>query len=805
MAATKYSKTELLEKYDSEEWRSNFLRVLALSSLLKGSIISANYRVPDDLNDAIALTPYGQQTVNHLVKQEKVGVKEARLQCLLVVSYLEMLVDIDRTDQSKIIDSINRQIQAGDLKYPFIFGRALYDVAADLFTEERDYLNVEDTSKLLEATPVGVWQVDNVITGPFGLLESETRRAMAPTHRVPLQHCVDPACRMVHSVFLTTDQEAKINRCMHQIDEFLAKADQEPSDWAGFIEEVGGHKSTSFDDLSLSSIPFALGDLLSVEELRTLLNKMLKSGSARRVRTFLEGSGRRGPEKALTADLEHAKLMQLILMQSDEAVLASLEESVKTNSISVPKGEVRVLKVNRNVSKGVWGLKPELSAFGLRFESAVGGLPQLRLRRLIHNLYTVPESDLADLDWQLRAVSGSSLEGRREEYLRTASPKEVIQRLILRDRVMVEETCRNLRIAWGADDSDDYLADAILWKLGFSLAPVGDAHAEFWPKHDEMTNLARAATLSTTVDEDRISSGAGVYFKALERLLEDSLVYSTWALCFDHYRSPHPFVYNYDSVREEVMEMLSKASIEESGVHKSVAFGENNALFSLTQGFRVLAGLLTRIRSGMEDGDMERLDLPRYVGKTLLKEFPFGHSVMFLDLLKGSQDKLIQDLGDFSRSLSSSEILESRNSLLHFRRSTANVDKLTDALEKVRTSVRRAEQAGIVRTLYSRARTVVDEWGRSTLSLVGRDGQVVNFSRPNAYDWVGLPGLKAAQYLFHYAVFEEPNEMLRFAPGWSSEYTELWSNFPRRPKSIKASVAKQAQSAIGEQDARFSG
>ncbi|MCW2297628.1 hypothetical protein [Rhodococcus erythropolis] len=802
MAESRLTKFELLEKYSSKEWQSKFLRLLSLTSILKGSIISVNYRVPDEVNEAIVLTPYGQQVLNYLIKQEKIGPKEARLQCLLVLSYVDILVDVENTDQEKLVNSIGRQIHDGALRFPYIYGRLLYDKVADSFSEEREYLNVEDTSKLLTETPTGVWQADNIIIGPYGVVVSDVQRTLPPSQRIPLQHCVDPACHVVHKVHLTTSYEAPINRSMYKMEEYLEKGGQEPSDWAGFIEEVSNGRARSFNDSDSSSVPYSLGDLLSIEELRSLLVRMLDTGMARSVRTFLESLGVKGPADKLTGELDHAQLMQLLLIQSDESIISALDEQVKAGEIRVPAGEVRSLKVHHGVRRGVWGLSSELSRYGLRFTSQAPGLSHLRLRRLIHGLYSIDDKEQSsELDWQLRSTRGSSLKGRREEYLRTAPPKDIIRRLVLRDRAKVAQVCMDLQIEWSSELKNDDLINAIMWKLGFRLEVDEEDHRSFWPKHDEMTNLARAANLSTSVDEDRISSGAGVYFKSLEGVLEDSLVYTAWSLCSDHYSSASPFVYDYESARGEVMGVLTKVSAENSAeARDSIRFGENNTLFSLIRGFDLLAQHLDKIRSYFGKPESSRKDLPRYHGKTELKKFPFVHKVLFLDLLPSSQLRLIQDLKEFARLLSSSGICESRNDLLHFRRSTADVEKLTDALEFVRTAVRKAEQVGIVRTLYRLHSKKVDEWGRSTTSLISGGGQVVNFSRPSPYDWLGLPGLEKPQYLFHYAIFEEPNEMFRFLPGRSSEYSAMWSNFPRRPATSGASIAKQSKSTPSGQD-----
>ncbi|WP_157103833.1 hypothetical protein [Nocardia harenae] len=792
----RYTKAELLEKYESSRWRTKFIRTIAISSLLKGCIIGPNYRIPDDLNDAIALSEQGQQAINHLVAKGKVGVKEAKLQCLLKLAYLDVLINIDGLDLDAIVESIGKQILAGELRFPYIFGRFLYDAVADSFTEEREYLNEDETQRVLDVTPKGVWQADDVIVGPFGVIRSEYSRGFIPRQRLSLQHCTDPLCGMLHSVYLSTSSDALINRAYVRMDEYLKKLKLDPSDWAGFIEEVTKPERAFFDDLDPSSIPYALADLMSLKELSLLLGYLIDKGMARPVRTFLENHGKSGSWEALVSNLSHAEIIQLLLIQSDSVIASAVDECVKSGMIDVPTGEIRRLRIHQKAALGAWDLQPELGAHGIRFVSNMPGLPQLRLRKLLSEIF--PSSDEgadSDLSWQLRSIGGLGNKGKLETFIRTTTPDAVVRRLILRDREKADRACSRLGVSWSERDGDDYLVDSIVWKLGFDPVAEDGSHSEFWRKHNEMTNLAQTASLSTVADEDKISAGAGVYFRGLEGMLENALVYSTWALCSDHLNSARPFVYDYEMSRSFVMETLAQASVAMNS--DQISFGENNTLYPIIRGFDILAEHLKSMQNDIDTELYSRVDLPEYHMKTKIKEFPLLHTIAFLDLLPESRTKIILDLKEFSRALTASGIVESRNSLLHFRRSSADVNKLTAALESVRAAIRRAEQSGIVRTLYVRSGSVTDEWGRSTVGLKGYGGQEVTFFRPTSFDWLGMPDLESPQFLFHSAIFEEPNEMLRYFDGRSSEYSDLWSKFPRRPVTLGASVANHSKSTVG--------
>lgn len=143
-------KHALLGRYSDEAWRSRYLEVTALVSLLHNSIIDDSYKPSDELNAAIALAPAGDKLMLHLQRRESVPVKEARLLCLLVTAHTDPLVDVERIDLDRLSAAISRGVIAGHLRYPYIYGRGLYDRFADQHEEERPYLNLDETLSLLE-------------------------------------------------------------------------------------------------------------------------------------------------------------------------------------------------------------------------------------------------------------------------------------------------------------------------------------------------------------------------------------------------------------------------------------------------------------------------------------------------------------------------------------------------------------------------------------------------------------------------------------------------------------------------------
>jgi hypothetical protein len=344
---------------------------------------------------------------------------------------------------------------------------------------------------------------------------------------------------------------------------------------------------------------------------------------------------------------------------------------------------------------------------------------------------------------------------------------------------------------------DDAIVDALLWKLGFQPRTTEDLNERFWRRHDELVQSSRAATLSSVVDEEPIRQLAGLYFRDLEAMLDDCLCYATWAFTNDHYMSEQPFTFRPHVDCKAAMSLLcTTSSAASSSAAETISCDGRNTLYPLARGFAILAGLLEETQARASEYARDPKQFPRFVGKTILQKFPFTHTRPFLDLRVDAQMAVITGLKEMTKQLVSARVHEVRNDLVHFRRATANIDELVGALDAVRIALKRGDELGVVRTHYSHVSTLVDAWGRRTVTLASKGGQKVSFTRPSSFDWLALPPLGADQYLLHSAVFAEPNEVLRFRLGRESGYQELWSNYPRRCQQSNNAVGKQPDSGV---------
>ena len=502
--------------------------------------------------------------------------------------------------------------------------------------------------------------------------------------------------------------------------------------------------------------------------------------------------------------------MQMILLATDDEIAAAIDtlafSTEDESKIDIPRAELR-RSVLTNSKSSAFGNLPELSRLGVRVRSSMNVAP-LRLRRLVKRIYVTGgsavdvEHDSAqtkageprDLDWQLRAIPGSSIDARLTEYLRKASPSEVLRRLVLNTHENVRVAAESLNLTID-DVSDDDLVERMLWKLGFDVGEGDELHENFWRHSDRLRRAAETASVSSSVGEEEMREISGSYFPSLEGLLSDSLVYDVWALTTDHVGESDPYRYVYDDkaialTSQQLAEQLHAAGDlpdPKSGLDKWT-------LQPLCRGFAELSTLLASLEKASADHLRPEPSLPQFDAWTTLQRFPFRHTVPYLDLTEESRERLCSVLKETSRALINSGVLELRNSLLHYRRSNVDLEALVQALGRVEAAVRTLESVGLVRIVFHRQRVETDRWNRSLHVLRDAMGRELAISRPSAFAWLNLPNLNVPQYLMTIAQFDELGEYMRFRPGAESEYRQLWSGLPqRRSESVAGSMESAGQ------------
>ncbi|MEJ1090568.1 hypothetical protein [Microbacterium istanbulense] len=333
------TRADLAAEYTDDKWRERFLDLRTLVHLLTQSVIGADFKTSDEVNRAIVLSDSGKKLRDQLITKESVDTKDANLLCLLSLAHVDPLIDIDRIDMDRLIAGFSELIKEKRILYPLIFGRELYDAAAEQFPKERRFLKHDDTMALLEARSQGVFHDGHFLIGPFGLHRLDFERRLYPTIEIPIQHCSDIACSAVHRVRLTTSREAGVNHHRPAVSRILRLAAHDPSDWSGFATDLARDRHNPYEINDLSTLPYLLGDGLGDAELRTLLQRVWDTSSGRTY-AWSNAFGLSGDISKWSEDLDRASLLNLLLTETDEFLAEALDALVRDGDIVIPDGEV---------------------------------------------------------------------------------------------------------------------------------------------------------------------------------------------------------------------------------------------------------------------------------------------------------------------------------------------------------------------------------------------------------------------------------------------------------------------------------
>lgn len=773
-------------------WQAKYAQICDIVEILGDCTIADTYVISDDLNKAVALTSAGTSIRDRLVTKEGVHPKEAKLMCALAVGHGEIFIDVEKTDVDALAASVSAEITGKRIRFPFIFGRELYNRYAELHEEQKDSLTADESIKLMDGLPLGVFQYGKYTLGPYGLKAAPTARSLQSIRHVPAYHCSQTTCRRIHPVLLETSRVAEINRERAKLDDLLRSMPGDAAEWWPFAAEVSGHSAAYYGDQQSATIIPLVGDALAIDELRSLLADLLDSNNGE-LRSATQSILKVGSASEAVKSLGRAEILQLILHAHEEHIASSLDRLVRAGTIVVPQGEVRRAVVTQMMKSGAFGLRAELGVHGVRFASEDPGLALLRERRLLERLYLRDaETDVAELEWQLRGIEIDDIDERLGHFFHTTGPRQAISRMALARKTNMITACAEVGLEDAAGMADEVLVDTFLWKLGFQVVADDDPHADFWRQHERLWALTQSSEIGAS---ERFRDSASPYFSLLEGLLLDSLAFTAWAFLTDHTTAAAPFSYDDEQDRNAGLALMNQIAPSPSGT--SHYLSDRVDLGNLIGGFSALARRLTECVASQDDCLRPIAEIPDYDGKTTIKAFLLRSTVPFVDLTTPSQTRIVEGLKEITRVLAEAEVNLVRNDYSHYRRNAPDISRVEKALEATRQAVTRVETLGFCRLLFTPTGITRDAWGRSQHEFSGPRSYEHTFVRPTQFDWMGLPSLADPAYLVRSAAVGEPSEVLRFTRRYGSAYSHMWQGYPdrRRPPRTASTDALESHEA----------
>lgn len=767
----------------------SLLRCYYLAEFLSEAFVEEKYKPPPAIATTVALTSRGKSLAGH-GKGDGVGPWEAHLAAFLTMwAGDELLVDPERTQLDGLRDWVSSEIKRGKIKYPWVYGRTLYDAVAESTFHGDPHPSYEETQQLLENLPPGVFQLGPYVSGPYGLVESEHWRLIPPNLVVPGFHCVEVDCHDVHGVHISVGENG-VSKARAVIRNRIAKMHKQDVKYTDVVIKFQAEKIPPFSWRDTRSLPFFLFDCFDDSDISGLLVRLL-NGPASRLRkkcAAMELAVQNA--ERFVSGLTNAQILQIILLASDNEIHRVLNEMIWTSQIKIPDGEIRSSQIYTGRT-GSLGVRIEASHLGVRYSPGMS-LAQVRMRGIIDQCFPLDKPDRQErLRWLLRETDGDTASGKLEHALSNDDPLVLTKRLLASDEHPYRIALQELAIPEDSyrNSSDDDISRLISWHTGFTLAEESTELSKL------LQDLAALKRIIRGLPEGRLGPSALSHirqlssdlFVNLEEVLKNAVTFICYTLLHDHFEDGYKLEYSRDRAAGFFSDWLATQNAKASA--KAI---DKFALGDLLECFGVLGKHLEKIGITARDYVRQSDTLPRSFRLTSRNpfKFPFLHRHPFLDLDSRSREHLVQLIAAVASSFSQDKVLDVRNGLLHHTQNVPESIVIGEALNSIEARITELANNGLYPLVYRIASTDSDNFGRKRVLLTSADGPEVTLIRPNRLDRTGFPGLHSAQSVVVGSRLGDTGEPLRFKWTMDSTYQNRWSDFPKRPPVRNAGVQR---------------
>lgn len=755
--------------------------ILILNQFLSKSILKVNYKPSPKYNETIILNEPGGITSEELKDEFSINDESynSEIKLSMMLAAVENL-NIENINLSNLKEIISEEIIDKKLLFPYLYGRELYDEFHELFNNNR-FLNEDETTKLLIATPIGVFQHGHLIIGPFGILDSREMRAMPPSgsREYPLWHCDDVSCLEYHRTKLTSAENIIQN--LLEVAQEITNIEDERST----LDKISFNP---YDYNKMDELAYLIGTFPD-EELRLLLADLINSDKSIRklfpnkFKDLWKGNGQK-----ISSELTHNQCLQLILLFKNDEVLKKLEELIFNNKIHIPETEIRKGKVML-LRKGVFYTETQCSKYGFRSVITMGkeiNTALIRLKNLIKELYYTSSMEKEKLKWKLRSFEGGTLDEILGRYLLTENPRDIITNLIFDNPSNLQKTFEYLKCNdFGSlldPFKEDYFVNMILWKLGFDITVFPSYQSLFWKRHDQFLRIIKNNQVFTEDEREAIRSSGVNFFVSLEEILDYALSFITWALLSDQYIE-NKFTFNLEDSRAITAKIINSYHYKINDT-ESLNFDKDgkNTLYPLIKGFSVIAQICEEHLKSKDKYLRSETEYPSYYKKTDLYDFPFRHNALLLDLEKTDVRRIIELLKKISDTLETKNISNVRNRIKHNRpiHEFPSISELEETCNAISDVVLKMEMEGIIPTIYIRSGKENDEFGRGFVKYKDYKGGSILLSNSSQFLRSGMPLYKKVQLILPNVHINNSVDKLRFSYLEKTSYSNYWSDYPKR-------------------------
>lgn len=747
----------------------------------KNCYIDSGYMPSTQWSTIVKLSPYGQELLEKNLQELKCEDEALLKFCLFILFYYyDLLVSVEETNADEIAALLEEEILTGKVKFPFRFGRILYDKYNDNYTEERaDYLLEPDVIMLLDNTPIGVYQLGRTLIGPMGILTSSENRYLPPSLKLPLWHCSDTGCRSIHTVRLLSDK-SPIKTIIHQISDILFETFNHKSDWESVLNLICFRKVKKELGLMYNDIAALIGDCITEKEMKILLEEALKTPKSQELRKIISNS----PQKAslikstpsLIANcLESAEQFQLLLILSDKELISLIENCLDRRMLRIPVGQIREAKHIPNLSS--LAATTELSCFGLR---STKNEPSVVLMGMIEQIY-INCGRHSDLRWRLKADRDTPTGIALFNFLNKNGPEETVKALILPSEDICKSFKEKLCISVNPIENTEIFINRLLWRIGFEPINKDTLIFRLSERLECFNNILMQATepLTERMREDIRSAGVNL-FVSVEEFIDSLITYNVWVLASDHFMDTQ-CVYNLAKARQSVSVTLGT----------SLSSGEEELSWN-PDGSNTL-GVLQRYlmeamdwMSSLNELDRDHYsrpeeDMPFYVDDES-QFFLFKHRQLWADMHISSLQAYTAGFTSICKLIGQANLSSVRNGLDHMRDEDKfpQIDSMIACASRLRQASALADKQRYFPNPLWLLKFEQNRHGIHEYSLIDSNQTLVTINGPSMFSSARLPDFNRPWLVAPVRIHEYQNTSLIFRYQQTNEYDAYWDGYPRR-------------------------
>ena len=772
---------EVEESINNSNDREAIEKLYNLHELIASAIFPIDYQADPAYAQALIPSKHAREILaSDKSIEEKYEEADVSLALIDLFYHHELLIDAAESDVDKAILLFSNELKSNRVKLPYRYGRVLYDRFNDSFNNNlTEHLEPEEVLRLIEPTEQGVYQIGNIVSGPFGILNSQESRFIPPALKLPLWHCSDTGCNKLHRVELM-QVHSDMFLAYRSISQAASDLFGPDSEWQGVFPHL--HREGLWPEgKPFTDISSLIGDTILAKERANLLTHAISSNNGSFLRAELSKPPRKrnageGSAEQIAERLSDAERLQLLFLLKDVDLVRLVDKCVANSLIRIPANEVREAR-NGSYLLSNYDKSCELSLYGVR---STTDEPLVSLASSVWSAYE-KNNNLDELAWRCNKSQGEPNKGIITEYIRTHTPQEVISNLVLPSRNILHYLVDKFEVHLISGEAESIFIERILWKIGFDSARYENEYSQFTSRviHFNET-LLRVNSVKDEADREVLRSAGVNLFVSLEHILEEIVSYNMWLLSSDHFLDTK-FRFNILDATKRVGEVLGKTC---NTCTHSVTWNEKGGntlgvlLVYLSAAAEWISLLATRDKLEAKRRDD---DLPHFVEHPE-RIFPFLHTELWADSSQEELNMFSTHFGKVTKLFLSSSLAEIRNGLDHKRTDVTfpDIDSMLACCARLVEAFNLADIKRLIPKTYWLNSRRLDIYGREQLEALDYLKRPINLYGPS--EMIGLPRVK----------FDKPailpsgnllgmaNAEISFGMQEASVYSDYWQGYPRR-------------------------